>query len=202
MATAVVGVATFFAVWGGPDSGRQSEEVLNGTTTDPLVDAGTMTTYSNPELGIEFEYQTGSDGYVLQEHIPTDTAANLVRTIVLMQSADAAVAPPAGGERPPVISISVFKNTKKQFPRTWADQNVQYSLINLAQGEIEETVVGGTNAIRYNADGLYASDNVVVAHGENMYVITGQYMDAGSDIRADFAPLVASIRFIPPEGQE
>jgi hypothetical protein len=79
--------------------------------------------------------------------------------------------------------------------------NKIYSNINLMRGEVSEYVLGGANAIRYAADGLYASDNVVVAHGENMYVITGSYMDADSDIKKDFATLLESVTFIPQPGQ-
>jgi hypothetical protein len=71
----------------------------------------------------------------------------------------------------------------------------------LKLGEVESTVVGGANAVRYKADGLYASENVVVAHGDHVYVITGQFMDEDSDIRKDFGPLVASFRFVPAPGQ-
>jgi hypothetical protein len=72
---------------------------------------------------------------------------------------------------------------------------------NLATGEIGEAVVGGANAIRYMADGLYASENIVVAHGDHMYVINGQFMEQNAPIRSDYQALVESIRFIPAPGQ-
>lgn len=163
--------------------------------------SNTTATYSNAGLGIEFTYQTGPDGYVLQELTPSDTTGGLLNTIVLMQTADAEREMPVGGEGPTTITIQVLKNTKKQQPGVWADANKIYSNINLKQGEVSEYVLGGANAIRYTADGLYASDNVVVAHGENVYVITGNYMDAESKIKKDFAPLLESIKFIPQPGQ-
>src|SRR3989344_8608823 len=106
IAIVVVGVATFFAVSGGPDSGRPSDDILNCTTSELNWVVGERTTYSNPDIGLEFTYQTGSDGYVLQERIPTDTSLIGPRhIIVLMRTEDAAVAPPQGGEGPPVMSI-------------------------------------------------------------------------------------------------
>jgi hypothetical protein len=161
----------------------------------------TKSTYSKSDIGLEFDYAEGPDGYVIDERMPVDLGTGLIKNIILTRTDDTLNAPPAGGEGPAVITISVFENTKKQFPRTWADENIQYSNINLIRGEVEETVVGGANAIRYMADGLYASENVVVAHGDNVYVITGQFIDQDSPIHRDYQDLVNSIRFIPAPGQ-
>ncbi|HEU0085369.1 MAG TPA: PsbP-related protein [Candidatus Paceibacterota bacterium] len=161
------------------------------------------TTYSSDELGFLFEYRLAPDGYVLEEREPSDSdASTLQKTLILMQVEDSLQEMPEGGEGPAVISISIFENSKKQFPQTWADENLAHSNVNLVMGEISEAVVGGANAIRYMADGLYASENVVVAHGDNIYVITGQYLDESSTLRQDFAPLLESIAFIPEPGQE
>lgn len=167
-----------------------TKEVVNNTAT-----------YSNAALGIQFNYPTGPDGYVIQELTPSDMTKDLVSTIVVMRTEDATREMPVGGEGPATITIQIVKNTKKLQPAVWADVNKIYSNINLKRGEVNEYVLGGANAIRYDADGLYASDTVVVAHGENIYVITGSYMDADSDIRKDFAPLLASVTFIPQPGQ-
>lgn len=161
----------------------------------------TYVTYSKSDVGLEFSYPEGPEGYVVEERMPVDLGTGLIKNIILTRTEDTLNPPPVGGEGAPVINIAVFENTKKQFPRTWADENIQYSNINLAMGEIGEAVVGGANAIRYMADGLYASENIVVAHGDYMYVITGQFMDENSPIRRDYQPLVESIRFIPAPGQ-
>lgn len=158
-------------------------------------------TFSKSELGLEFKYKTGKDGYVIDERIPADIG-ELVRVLIVKRVEDAEKTPPVGGEWPPAINISVFQNTKKQFAGVWAEENVQYSNINLKTSDVKEVVVGGANAVQYTADGLYASDNVVVAHGDNIYVINGQFMDAGDDIRSDFQSIVDSIKFIPTPSQE
>lgn len=160
-----------------------------------VLDETSPTMYSNQELGLSFEYKAGSTGYVVEEIVSTDPSSGLLRTITLHSQSDSAV--PVGGEGAPVISIGVFDNAQKQSPRMWADAHMQYSNINLIQGGAKEDVVGGANAIRYIADGLYASDTVVVAHGEFVHVISGQFMDQNSAIAQDFGPLVESIQFIP-----
>lgn len=164
-------------------------------------DAGAQLTYSQSDVGLKFDYPGGPEGYVVNERMPVDLGTGLIKNIILMLTEDTLHEPPVGGEGAPVILVSVFENTKKQFPRAWADENIQYSNINLIMGEVEETVVGGANAIRYMADGLYASENVVVAHGDHVYVITGQFMDQDSPIRHDYQTLVESIRFIPTPEQ-
>lgn len=158
-------------------------------------------TYSQSDIGLEFDYPEGPEGYVVDERMPVDLGTGLIKNIILVRTEDSLREPVVGGEQPPVILISVFENAKKQFPRTWADENVQYSNINLVTGEVKEATVGGANAISYMADGLYASENAVVAHGDHMYVITGQFMDQDSAIRRDYQAVVKSIRFIPAPGQ-
>jgi len=168
----------------------------------PPSEVDTVITYMNQELGIGFDYRTGPKGYVLTERPSSEEGPEPIHTLILMQAADAEAEMPVGGEGPPAITISIFKNAKKQWPQTWANEYIQYSNINLMQNEIQEAVVGGANAIRYMSDGLYASENIVVAHGEHMYVFTGMFIDAESQLRKDFAPLVESVRFVPQPGQQ
>lgn len=159
----------------------------------------TPTTYANADIGIAFDYPAG---YYMEEAIMPTT--DYLHHISLFHPDDyqSVINPPAGGEGPPAIAINVFANSKNQFPLAWAEENISYSDINLKQGEVSEAVVGGANAIRYAADGLYASEKVVVAHGGFIYVFTGQYLDVDSALKRDFGPLIDSVRFIPAPGQE
>jgi hypothetical protein len=159
-----------------------------------------LAAYSSAELGLEFRYRTGPDGYVVDERIPADLG-ELTRVIILRRAEDAVAEPPVGGEGAPTITVSVFSNERKQFPLAWAESHLGYSNLNLKTGGVAESVVGGAKAIRYPADGLYPSENAVVAHGDSVYVFTGQYLDRGSDLARDFAPLLGSVRFIPKPGQ-
>lgn len=171
------------------------------TTTDGL------TKYSSTELGVEFSYPSGPKGYVLEEKTPTnDSNKEFVRSLILWRSEDKAKIAqkkiPVGGEGPATINVLVFKNSKKQLPTAWAIENALYSSINLRTADPVEDVVGGANAIHYIADGLYPSDNFIVAYGENMYVFTGQYQNPESPLKKDFLPMVVSVRFIPQVGQK
>lgn len=166
--------------------------VSNDTQQNPIIE-----TYANSEMGIEFAYPVGPQGYVLGESDTSDPRAGLVRAIVLTRSEDAERGLPVGGEGPATITMQIFRNVDKQSPRTWAERNIQYSNLNLKTGSITEVVVGGAPGIRYMADGLYASDNVVVANGDYIYLMSGMFIDAESQLRKDFSPFVESVRFIP-----
>ncbi len=191
----LVGGYYLYMYWAlGNDSVPRNDAVEEVTTNSDV-------TNSQSEIGLEFDYPEGPDGYIAEERMPADLGTGLVKNIILTRTEDTLNGVPAGGEYPPAILISIFENSQKQFPRTWADDNTQYSNINLVMGEVQETVIGGANAIRYMADGLYASENIVVAHGDHMYVITGQFIDEDSAIARDYEALVESVRFIPTPGQ-
>lgn len=155
--------------------------------------------FTSPELGLQFSYPTG---YELKVGAGADGNSEFVQSLVLMTAQDAATPPPVGGEGPATITIQVFKNTLKQWPLIWAETHPQFSNINLKQGEVSEVVVGGAKAVRYLADGLYATDTVVVAHGENIYVFSGMFITEDSDLRRDFSPLIDSVSFIRQPNQE
>lgn len=157
----------------------------------------TTSTYSNPNLGIEFTYKVGSNGYVIREILAPDSAQDLKGTIVLMRTEDALREMPVGGEGPATITIQVVKNSKNQEPEVWAESHNIYSNVNLKLGDTSEYVLGTVKAVRYAATGLYESDNVVAIFGENVYVFTGNYMDAESELRKDFISILGSIKFIP-----
>ena len=80
----------------------------------------------------------------------------------------------------PVCLRLIFKNSKSRHASVWAMENVKDSNFNLKLTEPKEAVVGGANAVRYMADGLYASENVIVAHGGLIYIFSGMYIDQNS----------------------
>lgn len=136
-----------------------------------------IATYQDSRGGIVFDYKTGIKGYVTEERVPVAIDEEPIKTIVLIPSEDATEAPPLGGEASPVVSVAFYTNSENLSPLAWAEKNPQYSTINLLQGERGDITVAGASAIRYMADGLYVSENVVIAHNGMIYVITGQFID-------------------------
>ncbi len=160
-------------------------------------------TYRNDEYGLTFKYRVGADGYALRE-LETPSGEDLEEALVLIHADDvlAFENPPAGGEGPAVITINVFENEKKQWARQWAEANPGGSNINLAMGEVRDAVVGGANAIRYRADGLYASEVAVIPHGSYVYVVSGAFTGEDSPTYRDFEPLLESLTFVPESGED
>ena len=154
--------------------------------------------YVNPALGFKFVYT--KDAYVLSSPPHgNEEEADFEEVYVLTgrkeyEEMQNATEPREGS---PTITLSVYKNSKKQQPLAWAKENAAASNIGLALGEPKDAVVGGANAIRYTVDGLYRMDTFVVAHGGFIYLISGAYMDEDSQIRKDFEPLLNSLTFIP-----
>lgn len=174
------------------------EELIEQEEEIDVPEGPIVMMYSDSDLGLEFEY---GEGYVVSEMLPGETDADLLRTLVIARAEDLENVP-EGGEGLPTITIHILRNPESRQSEAWAEANQIFSNINLKTGEVEETVVGGANAIRYRADGLYASDNAVVAHGGNIYVLSGAFQDEDSEIRQAFQPLLDSVRFVPMPGQE
>jgi hypothetical protein len=156
-------------------------------------------TFTSQELGFEFQYPIGKDGYVLEERGIGDDVPNILKILTLMQTEDAANLEniPVGSEGPPTITVYILRNPEKKSPLAWAEENTLYSNINLKVGDVTDSLIAGGKAIRYTADGLYASDNAIAAHGEYVYVFTGMYLERGSKIHSDFSSLLKTVRFIP-----
>ena len=164
----------------------------------PVVESS-LQVYSNPQIGLEFDFKVGSDGYAAVEMNAEEGEKEFIKTVILMHADDVANLAniPEGSEGSPVMAVLVFKNIKKLSSRAWALANPNFSNINAKQGEVADALVGGAEAVRYMSDGLYASEIFVVANGENVYVFTGMFIDEESALRRDFPPLVESVRFIP-----
>lgn len=168
------------------------------------VTAENFKTYTDPASGFSFRYREEPDGYVLIERPAEALYPNHLKTYVLMLRSDQkemenTTVPREG---PPAISVQILKNSKRQQPRMWAEEHTNLSNIQLARGgDVTDELFKDLRAIRYTADGLYLSDTIVVAHGDHMYVISGEYIDGQSATRRDFGPFLDSIAFTSSAGE-
>jgi hypothetical protein len=158
------------------------------------------TRYSGEDVGIAFEYREHKEGYFLTEIRSTEPDPTFAVAFILIGKSEyqEVLASTEPREGPPAITIFVFKNTKQQTPAAWASAEKATSNIELARGDIREYSLSGAGAIRFEADGLYLSDNVIAAKGEYIYVISGTYLEEDSQIRQDFEPFLKSIAFSTP----
>lgn len=150
--------------------------------------------------GFGFSYPKGTGGYVLETSSGGDLIddQSFVTGYELSAAAEAAAladAPDVPREGPPTIQIMIYANAEGLSPAAWVATNPEASNIALALSEPTEAVVSGEAAVRYQIDGLYRSDVVVMARGEYVVLLTGAYLDAESEIRNDFQELVESVEF-------
>lgn len=167
-----------------------------------VVQEGTYQTFADSETDIQFEYKTAPDGYVVEnlssfirnevEGVEVIAAYRVIneREKIELETSE------RGREGPPTINILVFKNNENYTAREWVDAVSQYSNIGLLIGSVNEAVsIGGKDAIQYRADGLYLSENVVVAHGDYIYHFVGFFHGEDTPIYQDFLSLIDSVEF-------
>lgn len=167
----------------------------------PKNDSGVeMTRYENTEHGFSFEYRIAPDGYLLQE--PTfnpDFNENLLKIVTLINEEEynsILRGERDGGEGPPVIDVFVFDNPRNLSLAEWLEVYPQYSNIMLIMGALEETSFAGVPALSYQADGLYASRNLVFSHKGDIFLVLGQFMERGDRVYRDFDQVLKSFELI------
>lgn len=154
------------------------------------------------DLGVAFSYRKNPDGYVIETLPRTERdETNFVGGYSLtdIKAYEELQRSTVAREGPPTISILVFKNQQGKTARAWVEENTSVTNFALRRGEVSLTALDGVDALRYEADGLYISDNVVVSNNQFMYFITGTYAGSDSLIREDFEPFLNSIEFIRAE---
>lgn len=158
-----------------------------------------MSSIVDEKIGVRFLYRTDPHTQMITEiKRGTESDATFVKGYQLALRSDFESMEERGaGEGPPTITLTVFKNEQKLFPRLWATQFPLQSNIELARTDPQEVLVGDSEAVRYLVDGLYSIDTFVVTHDKYIYVVSGAYMDDNSLIRRDFLSFIESIEFLP-----
>lgn len=152
-----------------------------------------------PELGIEFSYLVAPAGYTqFSPDQPMSIDPDFVEGFIYLATADSVAMADSTVPRegPPTMQIRVYRNPDGLSALQWARSHPLETNIELAFGAPQPVMVEHVSAIRYKADGLYASDVYVAAHGDFMYVLTGAYMDQKDAIVKDFAELLSSVVFL------
>lgn len=171
-------------------------EVLTGADNTFKRGEETLRAYTNPALSIRFEYRVEPDGYILidqqEENVPDTSLVDYVSLFDTSEYLELVVSSEPR-EAPPGISILVFENSNDETALEWIAAHDIVSNASLALTEPVETLVSGESAIRYTTDGLYTTDNIVVAHNGNIYLFTGGYTSEEAVIRDDFEDIINSV---------
>ena len=146
----------------------------------------------------EFTYRKAPAGYVTYPTEGMSVDPDFVSGFILMdgtESEELTAAPDVPREYPPTIQGRVYKNVNGESAEDWAMNHPLETNIELAMTTPRKVMVGHLEAIRYTADGLYASTVYVVTNDDLVYVFTGAYSDTESAIVKDFEDLVQSVEF-------
>lgn len=168
----------------------ESTEDINSPTSTNLSVA------RDAVLGYEFSYQDGPKGYVTIEDTSSDNP-DFVSGIMLANWSDYEefITATDVREGPPTMNVRVYNNPQSLTIADWLAEHggeVNYATAS----KEEETTVAGAPAIYLLTDGLYQTNTYVVAHNNNVYVLSGSYIDVNDQINSDFEVLVESFTFI------
>lgn len=158
---------------------------------------------NDTELSVTFPYRKGPNGYVM-EPVPARPGADpdFVKGYTFMLESDYRELQNATEPRegPPTIQMRAYRNPSYLTAALWPGEHPRESNIELALSAPVDTLVGGEGAVRYTADGLYATDTYVVTSGSYIYLFTGAYIDENSVQRTDFNAMIRSVAFIGDKG--
>lgn len=148
----------------------------------------TMQQYSS-EDGYSFMYPSSYE-------LSSRTEGNAERQWDVLVLLPRGYVPPVGGEGPPVISLSVFPNQEELSLDAWVqgDARSNWKMI-VDERASKPTTVDGMPAVWYHYSGLYEVDSVAVAHGQKIYLFSGDWLDPSDQIRADFNNLIKTVQF-------
>jgi hypothetical protein len=194
----VAGLSDAEVAWS-PEMDTTEQSVVSeepSVTQDENVD--TMKTVIDEDRGISFIYRKNPDGYVLTPLKRFEGGSGdepqFEYGYRLMLSEDAGVN--GAGEAPPSIDVLVFKNPERLAPKVWATTYAAVSNIELLRGEVVATAFKDADAVRYMSDGLHATDTVLAATQNRIYILRGSFVEEDSLIRDDFLELIDGVEFI------
>ncbi|NCN11994.1 hypothetical protein GW937_01595 [Candidatus Kaiserbacteria bacterium] len=156
------------------------------------------TVYTDETTGLTFVYRKSPDGYLREgDEYKISTDPNFVTGVALTTKKGALelLLSDVPRELPPSIKLRVYKNSEEQSPLEWAKANAVESNYALALFEPAEISVGKREAVGFTADGLYMAKIYIVAFGENILTITGEYLEEDSMAYRDIEQIVNTVSF-------
>lgn len=168
---------------------KQNLEYPKKATSNKIVyfNGGQMGQFTNEEVGLQFEFDSTSDGYILTE--PENI--NSIKTLVLESAHDQNQINSEGG---PTITIEVFNPGPNTTPNDWISS---YEHSNYISGSILKNVeIDNKTAVNYTWDGLYQGETTTLAHKGWIYSISVMYNDKNSKIYTDYQTLLSSIKIL------
>jgi hypothetical protein len=159
------------------------------------ADSPTEQLYSSEELNLSFEYP---EGYFIEE-TDQSTGERNRHAIVIFEdnqfNRDLVGGKILGTDSPPTVTISLFQNNLDNYTAKSFVEGNNFSNFKLSDGVQTETEIAGEPALRYQADGLWQSNNVVVARPDYVYMFTVFFNSPEDELVSIFENLLKTVEF-------
>jgi len=168
--------------------------VLSGRfIPQPLYGDEEWVTHTLNGLDLSFQYRKIPNGYLLVSQ-PTEERGVISYSLFKNEEYEELQNSSDPREGPPVLSITAIPIEGDDPLESFIKTN---PLSGYMEGvsELEPIFVGGEEAYRYRADGLYPADVTVVKHRSVAYVFYAMYLTPEESRRTDFAQVVESVSF-------
>jgi len=153
--------------------------------------------YSSEKLGFSFEYP---EGYFISE-TDQSTGEREHYSIVVFEDTPFNRSLVAGEvidtDAPPTITITLFQNNLDNYTARSFVEGTSFSNFKLSDSNLTEVTIDEEPGLRYKADGLWQSNNVVVAKPQFVYMFTGFYNSPEDEIVGVFEDILKTVKFSP-----
>ncbi|BAT54758.1 unknown protein [Nostoc sp. NIES-3756] len=150
----------------------------------------------------KFRFTYPSRDFVIDRNIstPSNTVGSALATIDIWTKQQAqkirAGAYEGGTEYPPNVNVRVYNNPKKLPLQNWVKQSNQFSQTR----DFRTARIAGQTGIKFNSDGLYASENVVFVNPRDSRIIVIAFSKIGGNndviYRRAYQQVVNSFAFV------
>ena len=155
--------------------------------------------YENDEVGLTFSYRKSPAGYrLITDGYDFSADPQFITGALLMYEDDAKGVSFDSPDiiLPPSTALRVYHNPEGLSADAWAQANAEETNYEQALADPAEITVGQRAAIGYTVRGVYFTDTYVVAYGEYVLLVSGEYIEYESEAFHDIERLVRTIEFI------
>jgi hypothetical protein len=180
--TLLIGIVVLAVIAGGMYYWQKSKpaDTPAPVTTTPVV-------YDSSTDGLSFSYPSS---YKLDEHqldITTMKGKYLTLTPKNVQV-------PQDSEGPPGLTVEIFENPRNTALADWLKE-ITSGTPPVEGASTTSIAVAGEPGIKYQATGLYESDNVATKHGTHIYVFSASWLTRQDQTLRDLDTLLSTVQF-------
>jgi hypothetical protein len=196
MGLVVVGAMSYKPVAASPLAAREDVKLEKST---PKIVAQNQGIYRSDRFRFRFTYP---QDFVIDRNIttPSNSVGSALATIDIWTKQHAQKirtgAYEGGTEYPPNVNVRVYNNPKKLPLQNWVKQSNQFSQTR----DFRTARIAGQTGIKFQSDGLYASENVVFVNPRDSRIIVIAFSKIGGNhdviYRRAYQQVINSFAFV------